>query len=91
MMTRKPARVILLKDARQKLNPAPAPRWNPFAALYRRRHILIGASLATLAVIHFDKLPYSYLVVPIGNKLIERYHSKIYLCQSGRSYNISIL
>jgi len=71
MMTRKPARVILLKDARQKLNPAPAPRWNPFAALYRRRHILIGASLATLAVIHFDKLPYSYLVVPIGNKLID--------------------
>ena len=27
MMTRKPARVILLKDARQKLNPEPAPRW----------------------------------------------------------------
>ncbi|WP_210251771.1 thermonuclease family protein [Agrobacterium sp. MA01] len=71
MMTRKPARVILLKDARQKLNPEPAPRWNPFKALYRMRRILTMACLAVLAVIHFEKLPYSYLVVPASNKLID--------------------
>lgn len=71
MMTRKPARVILLKDARQKLNPEPPPRWNPFAALYRFRRVLIVAGFAALAVIHFEKLPYSYLVVPASNKLID--------------------
>jgi len=71
MMTRKPARVILLKDARQKLNPPPAPRWRPFAALYRMRRIVVYASLGVLVVIHFDKLPYSYLVVPASNKLID--------------------
>jgi micrococcal nuclease len=71
MMTRKPARVILLKDARQKLNPEPPPRWNPFAALYRFRRVLIAAGFAVLAVIHFEKLPYSYLVVPASNKLID--------------------
>lgn len=57
MMTRKPARVILLKDARQKLNPPPPPRWKPFAALYRIRHVLAGICLVTLAVIHFEKFP----------------------------------
>lgn len=71
MMTRKPARVILLKDARQKLNPPPPPRWKPFAALYRIRHVLAGICLVTLAVIHFEKIPYSYLIVPVGNKLID--------------------
>ncbi|THV13791.1 thermonuclease family protein [Rhizobium rhizophilum] len=71
MMTRKPARVILLKDARQKLNPEPPPRWNPFAALYRFRRALMAAGFAALAVIHFEKLPYSYLVVPASNKLID--------------------
>jgi hypothetical protein len=71
MMTRKPARVILLKDARQKLNPPPPPRWSPFAALYRIRHVLAGACLATLAVVYFEKLPYSYLIVPVSNKLID--------------------
>lgn len=71
MMTRKPARVILLKDARQKLNPPPAPRWSPFAALYRMRRPLMVAGFAALAVIHFDKLPYSYLIVPASNKLID--------------------
>ncbi|MDH4413121.1 MAG: thermonuclease family protein [Rhizobium sp.] len=70
-MTRKPARVILLKDARQKLNPPPPPRWKPLAALYRTRHVLAATCLATLAVIHFEKLPYSYLIVPVGNKLID--------------------
>ncbi|MBC2773971.1 thermonuclease family protein [Rhizobium sp. AQ_MP] len=70
-MTRKPARVILLKDARQKLNPPPPPRWKPFAALYRIRHALVSICLVSLAVIHFEKLPYSYLIVPIGNKLID--------------------
>ena len=71
MMTRKPARVLLLKDARQKLNPEPSPHFNPFAALYRMRRVLMVALLATLTVIHFEKLPYSYLVVPAGNKLID--------------------
>lgn len=71
MMTRKPARVLLLKDARQKLNPEPSPHVNPFAALYRMRRVLMVALLATLTVIHFEKLPYSYLVVPAGNKLID--------------------
>ncbi|MCJ8239438.1 thermonuclease family protein [Peteryoungia algae] len=70
-MTRKPARVLLLKDARQKLNPEPSPHFNPFAALYRMRRVLMVALLATLTVIHFEKLPYSYLVVPAGNKLID--------------------
>lgn len=71
MMTRKPARVILLKDARQKLNPAPPPRWNPFAALYRARRVLMAACLGVLLVINFEKLPYSYLIVPVSNKLID--------------------
>ncbi len=71
MMTRKPARVILLKDARQKLNPEPAPRWSPFKALYKMRRVIFYGGLGVLAVIHFDKLPYSYLVVPAGNKLID--------------------
>jgi endonuclease YncB( thermonuclease family) len=71
MMTRKPARVLLLKDARQKLNPEPSPHFNPFAALYRMRRVLMVALLATLTAIHFEKLPYSYLVVPAGNKLID--------------------
>lgn len=71
MMTRKPARVILLKDARQKLNPEPTRRWSPFAALYRMRRVLMVACLATLTIIHFDKLPYSYLIVPASNKLID--------------------
>jgi micrococcal nuclease len=71
MMTRKPARVILLKDARQKLNPPPPPRWKPFATLYRIRYVLAGTCLGVLAVIHFEKIPYSYLIVPVGNKLID--------------------
>lgn len=71
MMTRKPARVILLKDARQKLNPPPSRRFTPLAGLYRFRHALAATCLVTLAAIHFEKLPYSYLIVPVGNKLID--------------------
>jgi micrococcal nuclease len=71
MMTRKPARVILLKDAREKLNPAPLPRRNPFSALYRMRRVFLYGGLTALAIIHFDKLPYSHLIVPAGNKLID--------------------